>query len=209
MAAFRFGVDSFIWTEVFSEKDIWILPKAKELGFDVVDLAIAHPESFPLEKVLEAKRQTGLELVTTTTLGLDTNLISPDEAVRKNGINHMKRMVDINKAIGSKILGGVNYAGWGYLTRKPRTEREWEWSVSAMREISSYAKETWDGVIAVECVNRFETHFLNIAADAVQYLPTLRLAPSVCTSRRTGRRRTKAAPFATCTHSSCPTTGSN
>ena len=41
MAAFRFGVDSFIWTEVFSEKDIWILPKAKELGFDVVDLAIA------------------------------------------------------------------------------------------------------------------------------------------------------------------------
>ena len=37
MAAFRFGVDSFIWTEVFSEKDIWILPKAKELGFDVVD----------------------------------------------------------------------------------------------------------------------------------------------------------------------------
>ena len=169
MAAFRFGVDSFIWTEVFSEKDIWILPKAKELGFDVVDLAIAHPESFPLEKVLEAKRQTGLELVTTTTLGLDTNLISPDEAVRKNGINHMKRMVDINKAIGSKILGGVNYAGWGYLTRKPRTEREWEWSVSAMREISSYAKETWDGVIAVECVNRFETHFLNIAADAVQY----------------------------------------
>ena len=119
MAAFRFGVDSFIWTEVFSEKDIWILPKAKELGFDVVDLAIAHPESFPLEKELEATRQTGLELVTTTTLGLDTNLISPDEAVRKNGINHMKRMVDINKAIGSKILGGVNYAGWGYLTRKP------------------------------------------------------------------------------------------
>ena len=45
--------------------------------------AMAHPESFPLEKVLEAKRQTGLELVTTTTLGLDTNLISPDEAVRK------------------------------------------------------------------------------------------------------------------------------
>ena len=24
-------------------------------------------------------------------------------------------------------------------------------------------------MIAVECVNRFETHFLNIAADAVQY----------------------------------------
>ena len=169
MAAFRFGVDSFIWTEVFSEKDLWIFSKAKELDFDVIDLAIAHPESFPLDKALEAKATSGLEVVTTTTLGLDTNLISPEKAVRENGIRHMKRLIDINRALGSKILGGVNYAAWGYLTKRPRTEEEWEWSVKAMREISDYAKESWDGIIAVECVNRFETHFLNVAEDAVRY----------------------------------------
>lgn len=166
---FKFGVDSFIWTEAFSEEDIWIIPKAKELGFEVIDLAIAHPETFPLKKVLQEKERVGIEVVTTTTLGLDTNLISPDAAIRSNGVKHMKKMVDINRELGSKILGGVNYAGWGYLTRKPRTAMEWEWSVNAMREISGYAKEEWDGIIAVECVNRFETHFLNIAADAVQY----------------------------------------
>ncbi|GHU82332.1 isomerase [Spirochaetia bacterium] len=169
MAKFRFGVDSFIWTEVFSEKDVWIIPKAKELGFETVDLAIAHPETFPLEQVLNAKKETGLELVTTTTLGLDTNLISPNQEIRQTGIRHMKKMVDINKALDSRIIGGVNYAGWGYLTKKPRTEQEWAWSVEAMKEISDYAKNSWDGVIAVECVNRFETHFLNIAEDAVQY----------------------------------------
>ena len=169
MAYFKFGVDSFIWTEDFGEKDVSIIRKAKELGFEVVDLAIAHPEKFPLEKVLEAKRETGLELVTTTTLGADTNLISPDPKHRENGVRHMQLMVDINRQIGSKILGGVIYAGWGCLTRRPRTEREWEWSVAAMREIAKYAKDNWDGVIAVECVNRFETHFLNIAEDAVQY----------------------------------------
>jgi len=169
MAYFKFGVDSFIWTEVFSEKDVWIIPKAKELGFEVVDLAIAHPETFPLEKVLEAKRQTGLELVTTTTLAAETNPISPDPAVRAAAVKHLKLMVDINRGLDSKILGGVIYAGWGCLTKKPRTDQEWAWSVEAMREVARYAKETWDGVIAVECVNRFETHFLNIAADAVQY----------------------------------------
>lgn len=169
MAYFKFGVDSFIWTEDFSEKDVAIIPKAKQLGFEVVDLAIAHPERFPLESVLAAKAETGLELVTTTTLGADTNPISPDPAIRANAVRHMKLMVDINRKIGSKILGGVIYAGWGCLTRKPRTEQEWEWSVAAMREIASYARDFWDGVIAVECVNRFETHFLNIAEDAVQY----------------------------------------
>jgi len=165
----KFGVDSFIWTEVFNENDVWIIPKAKELGFDVVDLAIAYPEKFPLEKVLRAKESCGIELVTTTTLGAETNLISPDSAIRESGVKHMKKMIDINKAIGSKITGGVNYAGWGCLTRKPRTKQEWEWSVTAMKEVADYAENEWDGIIAVECINRFETHFLNVAEDALQY----------------------------------------
>ena len=52
---------------------------------------------------------------------------------------------------------------------KPRTEQEWEWSVNAMREVAQYAKDISEMIIAVEPVNRFETHFLNIASDAVQY----------------------------------------
>lgn len=169
MSEFKFGVDSFIWTEIFSEKDIWIMDKAKEIGFEVVDLAIAYPDRFPLEQVINKKNETGLEVVTTTTLNAETNLISPDENIRKKGIQHMKKMVDINRKVGSKILAGVIYAGWGYITKKPRTEQEWEWSVNAMREIAEYARDNWDGIIAVECVNRFETHFLNIAEDAVKY----------------------------------------
>ena len=165
----KFGVDSFIWSELFTEKDVWIISKAKEFGFEVVDLAVAKPESFPLEQVLSAKEETGIELVTTTTLNSETNLISPDINIRKNGIIHMKHLIDINQKIGSKILGGVNYAGWGYLTKKPRTDQEWEWSVESMYEIAEYAKNNWDGYICVECVNRFETHFLNIAEDAVKY----------------------------------------
>ena len=38
-----------------------------------------------------------------------------------------------------------------------------------MREIAEYAKSKGNLIIAVECVNRFETHILNIAADAVEY----------------------------------------
>lgn len=166
---FKFGVDSFIWSENFSKKDLWIIPKAKELGFETIDIAIAHPENFPTQLVKKKIESVGLEIVTTTTLSKETNLISPDSQVRKNGIKNLKLLVDINIKLGSKILGGVNYAAWGYLTGKPRTEQEWNWSVNAMKEVANYAKEKGDLVIAVECVNRFETHFLNIAEDAVRY----------------------------------------
>jgi len=166
---FKFGVDSFIWSENFGEKDLWIIPKAKELGFETIDIAIAHPETFPTEKVKKEAEDAGIEVVTTTTLNESTNLISPDPGIRKKGIETLKLLVDINYELGSKILGGVNYAGWGCLTGKPRTEDEWKWSVESMREAASYAKEKGDLTIACEPVNRFETHFLNIAEDAVRY----------------------------------------
>jgi len=166
---FKFGVDSFIWSENFSKEDLWIIPKAKELGFETIDIAIAHPEKFPTKLVKEKIDETGIDVVTTTTLNENTNLISPDEQIRRNGIESLKLLIDINVELGSTILGGVNYAAWGYLTRKPRIEKEWEWSVNAMREVAKYAQKKGNLIIAVECINRFETHFLNIAEDAVQY----------------------------------------
>lgn len=165
----KFGVDSFIWAENFGEKDLWIIPKAKELDFEVIDFAIANPFTFPTEKVKAELQRTGIDCVCTTTLTFQTNPISPDPSIRENAVAAMKKAVDICNALGSPILGGVNYAAWGYLTKKPRTEQEWQWSVDCMREIAAYAKNTGTVTICVECINRFETHFLNVAEDGVKY----------------------------------------
>lgn len=166
----KFGVDTFIWTEDFLEKDLWIIQKAQDLGFKAIDFAIAHPETFPTDKVIEALSKTDLVPITTTTLGSETNLISEDREIRDGGIKHMKKLVDINKAMGSKILGGVNYAGWGCLSGKPRTDQEWDNSVLSMKEVITYIEAVYpDLVVCIEPVNRFETHFINIAEDAVKY----------------------------------------
>ncbi len=119
---FTFGVDSFIWAEVFSERDLWIIPKSRALGFETLDIAIAHPETFPTEKVRRAVTEAGRRVVTTTTLNKETNLISPDPVVRARGVSSLKTLVDINYELGSTILGGVNYAGWGCITGKPRRD---------------------------------------------------------------------------------------
>ncbi len=166
---FTIGVDSFIWSENFSKRDLYIIDKAKELGFSTIDISISHPETFPTEEVKRKLNDIDLQVVTSTTLNRSTNLISNDPKIVQNGIDMMKRLIDINVEIGSQIIGGVNYAAWGYLTGKPRTEKEWETSVKAMKKIAQYALEQGNIAICVEPVNRFETHFLNIAEDAVKY----------------------------------------
>ena len=165
---FKFGVHTMIWSERFAEKDLPLIEKAKSLGFEVLNISV-RPETFPTELVKQKAKEVGIELVTTTSLRKDSNLVDPDPKIRRNGIEALKQVVDINVQIGSMILGGVIYAAWGYLTGRPRTEDEWNWSVESMREVALYAKNKSDMIIAVEAVNRFETHLLNIAEDAVRY----------------------------------------
>ena len=166
---FKFGVDSFIWAESFAEKDLWIIQKARDLGFEVIDFAISNPYKFPTDLVKAELERVGIDCVCTTTLTKETNPISPDPAVRKAAVAAMKKCVDICNTLGAPILGGVNYAAWGYITKKPRTAEEWAWGVESMREAALYAGETGSVTICVECVNRFETFFLNIAEDAVRF----------------------------------------
>jgi D-psicose/D-tagatose/L-ribulose 3-epimerase len=166
---FKFGVDSFIWTENFMEKDLWIIEKAKRTGFEVIDFAIANPYTFPVAAVKKELDRVGIDCVCTTTLTLQTNPISPEAQIRQAAVEAMKKCIDICNILKAPLLGGVNYAAWGYLTRKPRTALEWDWAVANMKEVASYAKSTGKVIICVECVNRFETHFLNIAEDAVRF----------------------------------------
>ena len=166
---FRFGVASLIWTEDFTEKDLPIIEKAKSLGFDVIDINIAHPDRFPTEAVKDTIKETGIGVVTTIGMPQEANIIHPDAKIRQQGVDTLKKLVDINLEIGSNIIAGVIYASWGYITGKPRTEEEWKWSVQSMREVAEYAWNAGDVVLAVEPVNRFETHFINIAEDAVRY----------------------------------------
>jgi D-psicose/D-tagatose/L-ribulose 3-epimerase len=166
----KFGVDTFIWTEVFMEKDLWVIKKAEELGFTSIDFAIAHPETFPLQQVKAELAKTRLEAVTSTTLNAKNSLISKEPAVREKGVESLKKLVEINLELRSYILGGVNYAGWGCLTGKPKTEEEWNHSVSSMRKVAEYALQKHPNLkICVEPVNRFETHFINTAEEGVRY----------------------------------------
>ncbi len=166
---FKFGVHTFIWSENFTGKDLPLIERAKSLGFDAIDIGIMDPEGFPTRQVKEKVKEVGIEVVTTWPGAKNANLIHTNPEIRKNGVETLKKLVDINAEIGSKILGGEIFGAAGYLSGNPRTEEEWEWSVGGMREAALYAKNKSDLILALEPVNRFETHFMNIAEDAVKY----------------------------------------
>jgi len=167
----RYGIELLLWTGSFTEDSVHLIRHAKELGFDGVEIHLGHPDQVPVEKLKKTLKEYEMGVNFAVTLTDETNPLSPDPEVRKNGMNFFKKCVDVAGAIsgGSCCIGGVNYASWGYFTGKSRTQQEWDWAVENYRQVARYANDRGI-VISAEPVNRFETYFLNTASDTVQFV---------------------------------------
>jgi D-psicose/D-tagatose/L-ribulose 3-epimerase len=165
-----FGIHSMLFGETFVEKDLPILDKCRGLGFDAVEIIPFDPDNFPAAKVKAAAADLGLTINTGYGMPPEYNVISPEAAVRKRGREFAKRLIDLSNEAGAKVFGGAIYCGWGYLSGKARTADEWNWGIEACREAAEHAQRTSGLIIGIEPLNRFESHFINTAADAVKFI---------------------------------------
>ncbi len=167
----KFGIHSLLFRETFLESDLPLLDKCKNLGFDAVEIIPFDPAHFPAAKAKRAAADIGLTLNMGYGMPAEYNIIDPDPAVRVRGIEFSKHLIDLANEAGAEVFGGMIYCGWGYLTGKMRTAQEWQWGVEGYHTIASYALETNPKlVLGIEPVNRFESHFINTAADAVKFI---------------------------------------
>lgn len=165
-----FGIHSLLFKETFVEKDLPVLDKCKGMGFDAVEIIPFDVDHFPAKKVRQAAADLGLTINTGFGMPVEYNTISPDPAVRQKGVELSKRLIDLSNEAGAKVFAGAIYCGWGYLPGRMRTEDEWKWGVESTRLAAEYAQQTSDLIIGIEPLNRFESHFINIARDAVKFI---------------------------------------
>lgn len=165
----RFAVNSLLFTGTFNEDDIALCDKVHDMGFDVFEVTPVDPSVFPAAKLRARAKELGLALNANFALPLDANTISPDAACRARGVELSKHVVDLCVEAGVEIYCGANYCAWGYHSGRRRSQDEWNWGVEAYRAIGEYAAGS-GLIIAVETLNRFESHYLNTAEDACRFI---------------------------------------
>lgn len=164
----KFAVNSLLFSGTMTEDDLPLVDTVAGLGFDTFEVTPVDPAVFPAARLRAAAADAGLTLNANFAMPLEANPISPDPAVRAKAVNLGKRVVDLCLEAGVEIYCGANYAAWGYLPGR-RTEDEWAWGVECFRALCEHA-ETTSLILAVETLGRFESHYLNTAADAVRFV---------------------------------------
>jgi D-psicose/D-tagatose/L-ribulose 3-epimerase len=161
----KLGVNTFIWSESFDESGFALLPKIKGWGFDGVEVPLFRPTEFAAPQIRRAVEADGLECTVCSVLLDGLSLISDDADVRRRTVSHLREVVAAAAEAGATIVAGPLYCPVGYLPGRRRTSDEWKRAIEGHQSLG----ETLDrhGVtLAIEPLNRFETFFLNTAADA-------------------------------------------
>jgi D-psicose/D-tagatose/L-ribulose 3-epimerase len=163
----KFGANTFIWRSPFStETDLDLLDKLKEMGFDLIEVAVEDPELIDLKALKEALDRTGLGVVTCGAFGPGRNISSLDEPERKAAKDYLVWMIDAAEYLGSEVVGGPMYSAVGKarLEDSDDREKEWQLAVTGLREMCEYAADR--GIkLAFEPLNRFETDLVNVVAQ--------------------------------------------
>jgi D-psicose/D-tagatose/L-ribulose 3-epimerase len=163
----KYGINLLLWSGSFNNDALPLIQKVADYGFDGVEIPIFDPDQVDIKATNNALKKAGIEVTTCAILGPDRDMISDDSAVRENAKKYMKECIDINVKLGSNIFCGPLYSAVGKLVGRSRTDEEWDCAVTGLGEMAKYAGEK--GVtLAIEPLNRFETYFINIAADVVK-----------------------------------------
>ncbi|MDO4583466.1 MAG: sugar phosphate isomerase/epimerase family protein [Planctomycetia bacterium] len=167
-----YAINTLLWSDTVDENLIPVLEEIHALGYTGVEFPLFAPDIRKCERLGKVAKELGLSVTTCTCRGELENPASPDEAIRRHGIAVNKQMIDCSVALGSRILIGPYHTAIGYFTGKSVSSDEWQRTAESMRETAEYAAQ--NGIyMALECVNRFETYFINCIADGLKFIRTV------------------------------------
>jgi sugar phosphate isomerase/epimerase len=147
------------------------LERLSRLRYDGISLK-GEPDQYNPSRVRELVREYGLEVASIDGIypwpTEERDLCNPDERVRKRAVEYVKKCIDFAFAVNAPLVVVVPSPVGKNRPLAPK-EKEWEWAVESVREVAEYALRK--GIeIAVEPINRYETHLLNTCEQALEFV---------------------------------------
>ena len=161
----KLGVNTFIWSAEFGRAQLAFLPRIKEHGFDGVEVPMFNPEGFPAADIRNGLAANDLECTVCSIIPAGRSLISDDADVRRRTQQHLRDAIQATAEVGAHVIDGPLYSPVGDLPGRRRTPDEWRWAIEGYQSVTP-TLDACDVTLAIEPLNRFETYFLNTAADA-------------------------------------------
>lgn len=163
------GIGLMYWAKTWSDNQLPFLEKAQQAGFDCAEISLLNGGDIDVDSYREALDRLGLRPYCIMGLTASTDISSPDAAIRKAGIEYVKRALEAVAALGSPILCGLPYMQWLYFPPDGNYQAYRGRSATALREVAITASDL-NVTICLEVINRYETFMFNTVAEGLNFL---------------------------------------
>ena len=164
----RLGINLLCAAGHVGPEEFYLFDLARESGFDHVELPVLTGSPDDFARAGRRLDELGLSRGCTAITTPEADPTSPDPEIRGRGRAHLAWILDCAEALGAETAGGPFHAPIGHFTGTGPQEDELARGADAHRELAESA-ERRGVVLALEILNRFETHFMNTAAQARAY----------------------------------------
>jgi D-psicose/D-tagatose/L-ribulose 3-epimerase len=162
------GVNTWVWVSPATEAAITELaPRAKAMGFALLELGVEQPGDWDPARVAEILAAHDLGASVCAAMGPGRDLTDPTTIASTQ--DYIRFCIDAAATLGSTVVAGPIYTPVGKTWRMDEAERRAtsDRLVEALRPLADAAGA--HGVrLALEPLNRFETSFLNTAAQTLE-----------------------------------------
>ncbi|MDY6873732.1 MAG: sugar phosphate isomerase/epimerase family protein [Chloroflexota bacterium] len=164
----KIGIHLSYWQESWSDPLLPLIGKAKQAGFEVAEFPLLAPAALDFTELRAELDSQRMAASCGTGLGAETDITSPDPAIRKLGLEHLQACLQGAAALGSPVLVGLTYAPWGVFPVDDRARRR-EQCIESLKFLGDIAAAT--GVrLCMEVVNRFEGYLINTVEQGLALL---------------------------------------
>lgn len=165
------GISTFVWVSPFSTENFDVLHKAKDFGYDIIEVAVEDRSLIDFVKLKSICDAIGLKISVSGAFGLERDISSTNEEFRAKGLAYIKDCIDIANQLESPIFGGPFYSAVGKtrLVSKDQKQQERNWCLENLDAATRYAQEK-GVVLALEPLNRFETDMINTVDQALDLI---------------------------------------
>ena len=159
---YKLAMNTLVYGPDMNESIIKHLAYIKEVGYEGVEIPIFETDLAYWEPWKKEIDRLGLTVFTVTFLGADKNTISSDPAIRQNGIEFLKKAVDVTAYLGASFLSGPYHSALGVFSGAAPTKQELDWSKESMLAVADHA-DKMNVTLGLEYLNRFENYVVSSA----------------------------------------------
>lgn len=167
----KYGAHIFLWIERWDNSCLGLFVNAKNLGLDVLEIAVGDDVEFDAKAVKQAAQNSAMELVISPggVWPADADLSLENPLKTKHAMDWHKYWIEQAAAAGATAYAGALYGHPGNVKKAAPQPEEFDRVRTNLRELAAFASD-YNMKIVLEPMSHFRTHFLNTPKQAAELI---------------------------------------